>query len=200
MSPRFYNDSAFTSWRPVDRDLPEGLRASWRNDRREKGFALPTRNSEERAVPPEFDAEAMFQDVVAEQFEQHSRRKVRSASAPALDISQVAQRMGVTPKAVRKSLAVAPLENVCIAMSLSDAQAADGKEDSRAAGLADATKHLARPLVAAGASIAYGGDFRLGGFTFLLAELIKAYNETGARREQHLHGFLAATISLGEVP
>ena len=59
---------------------------------------------------------------------------------------------------------------------------------------------MARSLISAGASIAFGGDFRRNGFTPLLAELIQAYNQTAASSAPYLHSYLGAPIKLEDAP
>ncbi len=49
-------------------------------------------------------------------------------------------------------------------------------------------------MIAAGASIAYGDDFRRGGYTEVLAAVIRAYNQSGTRAPQSLHSYLGAPI------
>ena len=94
----------------------------------------------------------------------------------------------------------APLGGWQVAMSLSDSPDVNGPEGYTAQHVEDATVYLARSLISAGASIAYGGDFRLNGFTPLLAELIQAYNETASSSAEFLHSYLGAPIKLEEIP
>jgi CHAT domain-containing protein len=92
----------------------------------------------------------------------------------------------------------APLDGWQVALSLSEPHA--GPEASDAEGLTpnhllDATTFLARALIGAGGTIAYGGDFREKSFTTLLAQLVVAYRETGRTRADFLHGYIAAQLS-----
>jgi len=95
-----------------------------------------------------------------------------------------------------------PLEGMQIAMSLSETPDADQAMGFTHDHVIDATVHVARTLISAGAAIAYGGDFRTGpkAYTPLLAQLIQTYNQTASRQAQDLHSYLAAIISLGEAP
>ena len=94
----------------------------------------------------------------------------------------------------------APLEGLQVAMSLSDSPDVNGPTGFTEHHVDDVTVKLARLLISAGASIAYGGDFRKNGYTVLLAELIQAYNQSAASPAEFLHGYLGAPISLGEAP
>ncbi len=113
---------------------------------------------------------------------------------------QMAKRTRVTPRAVRQVLETAPLEGLQIAMSLSEIVDSGDSAASAANDFIDTTVFLARTLIGAGASIGYGGDFRTNGFTRLLAEVIRTYNETATRPAQHLHSYLAAPIELADAP
>ncbi len=93
-----------------------------------------------------------------------------------------------------------PLEGMQIAMSLSDSPDVDGPAGFTADHVVDATVYVARALISAGAAIAYGGDFRKNGFTQLLASLIQTYNQTASESAGCLHSYLAANLSLDEVP
>jgi CHAT domain-containing protein len=93
-----------------------------------------------------------------------------------------------------------PLEGLQVAMSLSDSPDVNGPDGFTAQHIEDATIYLARSLVSAGAAIAYGGDFRRNGFTPLLAELIKGYNQTAAKSAEFLHSYLGAPIKLEDAP
>jgi hypothetical protein len=132
-------------------------------------------------------------------------RQVLKAARPRLQV--------VTPTTVFRRLlsrgdalspVTAPLEHWQVAMSLSTTPDVNGPEGYTEHHVIDATVSLARTLIAAGAAIAYGGDFRQTGFTPLLAELIKTYNQTAAKSAQFLHSYLAATILLedasGDLP
>jgi hypothetical protein len=60
--------------------------------------------------------------------------------------------------------------------------------------LEDAMVECARHLLAQGASLAYGGDLRLGGFTNTLFELVRSHNRAGGK--ERIHNFLAWPIWL----
>jgi|SRR5579875_1053077 len=60
--------------------------------------------------------------------------------------------------------------------------------------LEDAMVESARYLLAQGASLAYGGDLRPGGFTTILCELVRNHNRTGSK--ERVHNFLAWPIYL----
>lgn len=128
-------------------------------------------------------------------------RQVLKAARPRLHV--------VTPTTVFRQLlsrgdalspVTSPLEHFQVAMSLSDTPDVNGPAGYTRHHVEDATVCLARTLISAGASIAYGGDFRKNGFTPLLAELIKAYKQTAASSAQFLHSYLAAPIHLEDAP
>jgi hypothetical protein len=60
--------------------------------------------------------------------------------------------------------------------------------------LEDAMVECARHVLAQGASLAYGGDLRPGGFTTILFELVRSHNRAGT--EERVHNFLAWPIHL----
>lgn len=93
-----------------------------------------------------------------------------------------------------------PLEGMQVAMSLSESPDADGPEGFTADHVMDATLQAARTLISSGAAVAYGGDFRKGGFTVWLAQLIQTYNQTSTKAARLLHSYLAATIDLEDAP
>ena len=92
-----------------------------------------------------------------------------------------------------------PFDRLQVALSLSDSPSVDGPEGYAKEHVEDATVFLARSLIAAGAHIAYGGDFRRGGYTEILSELISAYRQA-AGEDQILHSYLGAPIDLEDVP
>jgi hypothetical protein len=94
----------------------------------------------------------------------------------------------------------APLEGLQVAMSLSDSPDVDGPLGFTKHHVDDATVYLARSLISAGASIAYGGDFRRNGFTPLLAELISTYNQTASGPDKFLHSYLGAPLNPTDAP
>lgn len=55
---------------------------------------------------------------------------------------------------------------------------------------------ISRHLLAQGASVAYGGDLRPGGFTIDLVEMVKAYNEEATERGEKILNFLAWPLHL----
>ncbi len=55
---------------------------------------------------------------------------------------------------------------------------------------------ISRHLLAQGASVAYGGDLRPGGFTLDLVEMVKAYNEEATERAEKILNFLAWPLHL----
>jgi hypothetical protein len=55
---------------------------------------------------------------------------------------------------------------------------------------------ISRHLLAQGASVAYGGDLRPGGFTLDLVEMVRAYNEQATERGEKILNFLAWPLHL----
>lgn len=213
VSARMYSDSAFTSWRPIEKELPAALRLAISERRlRIEMFNAPASlrrfdlaemaadesNSEDTLM--EKNPDAWLPEALAEVIEMQARRTRDSVADAPLDIAGMAKRTGVTPKAVKLGLSTTPLENRQIALSLSDTPSAEGLIEDAANQVVDATVYLARTLIAAGASLAYGGDFRKNGYTTLLVELIKTYNQTATRPPQSLHSYLGAPIPLGDFP
>ncbi len=98
------------------------------------------------------------------------------------------------------STVTSPLENLQVAMSLSDSPDVNGPDGFTAEHVRDATVYMARSLISAGAAIAYGGNFRPDGFTPLLADLIQSYNQTAAKSAGFLHSYLGAPLKLKDVP
>ncbi|WP_160168397.1 CHAT domain-containing protein [Novipirellula maiorica] len=69
--------------------------------------------------------------------------------------------------------------------------------------LQDATVQITRALIGGGASISYGGGFKIGRATSmspLLGELIEAYNETAINPAQRLRMFQSANAKLEDIP
>ncbi len=62
--------------------------------------------------------------------------------------------------------------------------------------LQDAMVEFARYFLASGASLAYGGDLRAGGFTEVLFELVQAHNQSGLPPYERILNFLAWPIHL----
>ena len=93
-----------------------------------------------------------------------------------------------------------PFDGLQVALSLSNnSPDVDGPEGFSRNHVVDATVYLARSLISAGAHIAYGGDFRQGGFTEILGSLISAYRDT-AGGNKILHSYLGAPIRLLDAP
>ena len=99
-----------------------------------------------------------------------------------------------------RSISAASLGGLRIGMSLSDSPDVNGPEGFTEYHVEDVTIQIARALISCGASIGYGGDFRKNGFTVLLAELIRAYNETTSEPRDFLHSYLGVPIQLGDIP
>jgi hypothetical protein len=85
-----------------------------------------------------------------------------------------------------------PLDRWRVGMSLADSPDADGPEGYMQEHVRDITVSLARTLVASGAALAYGGDFRSGGYTEILSKLVEGWNRTARRPVDLLHCYIAA--------
>ena len=129
-------------------------------------------------------------------------RRVLKAARPRLHLAtpSTAFRRLLSRGGDETAGAASPLEGMQVAMSLSESPDADGPEGFTEHHVYDATVSIARSLISAGAAIAYGGDFRTGGYTPLLGQLIQNYNQTASKRAQNLHSYLAANLDLGEAP
>lgn len=92
----------------------------------------------------------------------------------------------------------ATLEGYQIAFSISDSPDLDGPEGFTRNHLEDAVLFLARTLISSGAGIAYGGDFRTGGYTERFSELISSYNETANEADSFLHLYQPARELKGD--
>jgi hypothetical protein len=213
ISTRLHADSVFTSWQMLVRSLQVlsvggadfgrfGLQISRFSPGSSGQAAIDglTSAGESQRQTPEIAASAddpdeWLPETVADVIEFRARRNVGKQAAPPLDAFDLAARTGVTPNALRQALDEAPLENILVALSLSNAshRGAGSEADT-------ATAHIAQALISAGASLAYGGDFRPGGYTELLAQVIKGYNATGTRPLQYLHSYLGAPIPVTDVP
>lgn len=81
-----------------------------------------------------------------------------------------------------------PLKGRLIGLSISDSAnlSAHGMGQVH---LEDAMVECARHLLTQGASLAYGGDLRPGGFTTILFELVRNHNRAGTK--ERIHNFLA---------
>lgn len=87
----------------------------------------------------------------------------------------------------------APLKGKLIGLSISDSP--DLAERSMGqVHLEDAMVECARHLLVQGASLAYGGDLRPGGFTQILFELVRTHNRAGTK--ERIHNFLSWPIHL----
>lgn len=62
--------------------------------------------------------------------------------------------------------------------------------------LSDALTEFARYMLVAGATIAYGGDLRAGGFTFTLFDLVSTYKGVGGREANRIRNYLGWPIHL----
>jgi hypothetical protein len=106
-------------------------------------------------------------------------------------------REGALAAAGKFASPAAPLSDREIALSLSDSAEAESIEEGFTADhVKDATFFLARSLLSAGASIAYGGNFRNGGFDEFLSELVVAYNESGNQTANYLISYLAPQVKV----
>lgn len=222
VSPRLYGDSVFTSWQPLESELPEFLKPK-RGSHRGFSFlpamlgmriaesvragslsdSLSRDEKRDSLAASAEDQGTWLTDVVSDMIEQQARGEIRgseisSLNAAQLDLAGLARRTGVTAVALRNALKAVPLDGKQIAVSLSNTSIISRHADTAVDPLDEATEFLTRSLVAAGASIAYGGDFRKGGYTELLAEVIASYNKTGTRPAQALHCYLGAPIKIGD--
>ena len=64
----------------------------------------------------------------------------------------------------------------------------------------DAFVYLTRALIGAGAFIAYGGDFRIGGYDELLCELIRTYNAASVDAAESVFSYLPASFERKKIP
>lgn len=91
----------------------------------------------------------------------------------------------------RVQAAGAPLESRQVGLSLSRVTEHAGTNGLIEAHLDDAVIYVARSLIAAGAEIAFGGDFRAGGFEEALSRVISRYNLNARRKPKLLHHYVA---------
>lgn len=89
-----------------------------------------------------------------------------------------------------------PLDGQQIGFSVSASPDVDGPRGFAKEHIDDVAVYLARSIVAAGAHLAYAGDFRKGGYTELFSELIFAYRQTAGGRDDILHSYSAAHVPL----
>jgi CHAT domain-containing protein len=125
-----------------------------------------------------------------------AERQILHAAYPRLQM--------VTPTTAYRRLsgggggADAPLEGQQVAVSISGSPDVDGPAGFTAYHLVDAIVYLARTLISSGAAIAYGGDFRMGGYTEQLSELVASHNETASDSDTFLHLYQDATVDLAK--
>ncbi len=93
-----------------------------------------------------------------------------------------------------------PLTGTRVALSLSNEGDGERPPGLTSAHVVDATVHLARTLVAAGAALAYGGDFRPRGYDHLLIDLIEDYNATSSAPSELLHSYVPASTDPSSAP
>jgi len=86
-----------------------------------------------------------------------------------------------------------PLKGKIIGVSISNSPDLAPRGMSQAH-LEDAMVECARHLLVQGASLAYGGDLRPGGFTTILFDLVRSHNRAGSR--ERVHNFLSWPIHL----
>jgi hypothetical protein len=88
-----------------------------------------------------------------------------------------------------------PLAHVTVGVSISESPAADLA--ARGLGrmhLDHAFVELTRHLLAQGATVAYGGDHRVGGFTHILFDLIRTYDREDKPATDRIRNYLAWPI------
>ncbi len=98
-------------------------------------------------------------------------------------------------------LSFAALRDKQVALSISDV-IDDSLKDAglRPEHVQDVVVYVTRALIGAGASIAYGGNFRVGGFDQGFSDLISTYNAAGVVRAQYVYSYLPASFTRGKVP
>jgi hypothetical protein len=164
----------------------------------EAGASIPLADPE--MALRQYDANRMSIDALADVVEQFARWNERQGQAKPIQLSDLALRAGLTPQAAEQALQAVPLSKVTIGLSVSDNPASEQLQEDSPQQVKETTGYLARTLLSAGASLAYGGDFRSEGFTRLLAEMIRVYNQTESRQAQLLDCYLAAHVSLRDLP
>ena len=250
---RFYADSAFTTWQPMDQELLnlpadlwdqtleaattssfpfslqktlaglnplstnlqgtipllqfgsfDGMADLQGGDERtrdgsfEIGASIPL--SDPEISLRQYDVSRISMDALADVVEQYARWNERQDRAKPIQLSDLALRAGLTPQAAEQALQTVPLSKVTIGLSVSDNPASEQLHEDAPQQVKETTGYLARTLLSAGASLASGGDFRPQGFTRLLAEMIQVYNQTESRPAQLLDCYLAAHVSLRDLP
>lgn len=93
-----------------------------------------------------------------------------------------------------------PFDGKQIAFSISDSPDVNGPQGFTKEHIDDVAVYIARCLISTGAHLAYGGDFRLGGYTGIFSELISAYRQTAGKSDDILHSYLAAFVALSDAP
>lgn len=93
-----------------------------------------------------------------------------------------------------------PLQGLEVGISLSNVLEGTNDFGYTEEHMKDMTILLARTLISSGACLAYGGDWRRDGFTFLFSELIQAYNQSSLDSTELLKNYIAAQIPLSEQP
>lgn len=86
-----------------------------------------------------------------------------------------------------------PFQSKMVALSISESKDLVA-QDMDLEHLRDAMVEVSRHLLAQGATLAYGGDLRPGGFTTSLFELVRSHNRAGTK--ERVHNFLAWPIHL----
>ncbi|HRI12797.1 MAG TPA: CHAT domain-containing protein [Verrucomicrobiota bacterium] len=89
-----------------------------------------------------------------------------------------------------------PFDGKQIGFSISNGPDVNGPRGFAKEHIDDVAVYLARSLIAAGAHLAYGGDFRKGGYTEVFSELISAYRQTAGSSNDILHSYVAAHETL----
>ena len=81
-----------------------------------------------------------------------------------------------------------PLKNVVIALAISGTPDQEGSDGQT---LMDVTAGLVRALLKKGASLAYGGDLREGGYTRMFFDLLAEHKKAHPNNQQVIHNVLA---------
>lgn len=130
-------------------------------------------------------------------------REVLRAAAPLLHPITPSSLIG---RGISKDAAgrlVTPLDGIRVGLSVSYIREEEFELGQTQLHLQDAMVQMTRSMIGGGASISYGGGFKVGRATSmapLLGELIDAYNETAINPTQRLRVFQSATSKLDDVP
>jgi hypothetical protein len=130
-------------------------------------------------------------------------REVLRAAAPLLHPVTPSSLLGRSVKQNASGLLETPLDQVRVGLSVSDVPLKEFRSGQTPWHLEDAAVQITRCLLSGGASISYGGSFRLGNrtsFTSLLAQLIQAYNQTAGNPAKRLEVFQAADSPITSIP